>query len=315
MATFSVTERGTFRRCRRQWYYSSASLLSLGSVAPQKALSLGKTIHAAMAQWLQEPNASLRDLFAHQAADERQKIEAAYRAKVGANISPEELTPFLEGVDLGLHMAANYQQKWQTPIFDGFTVVQPELNVNVPVPGTPHTLSARLDAIIQRTRTGELFILEHKTYSSRPRLPTLQMNDQFLAYQWAVQQLNIGHVAGVAYDGLWKREAPPRGSTFDDLFTRVVITRPQAEVAAFGAILAQELMDMSNLLDRIADAPRTGIPIDALVYPNRRWEGCYDCRAFEELCTLHSRGEDWQHARDTRFVHLDADKNAMDDDE
>lgn len=295
----SVTERGTFRRCRRQWMYSSPSLMSLGSIAPKKSLSLGHTMHAALAQWLQEPHLTLAELFLTQAAEDRRKIEAAYLRQVGAKISDEEMVGFHEGVELGMHIANNYQKKWQTPLFNGFELVQAELNIEALVPGTKHKLSGRLDAIIRKVSTDELFVLEHKTYSSRPRPATLQMNDQFLAYIWLAQQLGLGPVAGIAYDGMWKRPTPPRGSTFDDLFTRLIITRPAFEIKQFGAILRKEVTDMAQLATK---------KTEATFYPNRRWEGCdYDC-SFVQLCTMQSRGEDWLAYRDANFVKMTADK-------
>jgi hypothetical protein len=132
-----------------------------------------------------------------------------------------------------------------------------------------------------------LHILERKTYKNRPKLASLQTNDQFLAYMWGAEQLGVGEIAGIAYDGLWRRDAvPKRNATFEDLFLRVTLTRTRAEFNEFAHMLPLELNDMYAKMD---------VPFEDLWF-NRRWEGCYDC-AFgvranrDDVCRAISRGE------------------------
>jgi hypothetical protein len=192
-------------------------------------------------------------------------------------------------------MCKNYQEMWSSPLPAGFSLIQPETQFEIPIPETVHILTNRFDAIIKKDDTGDLYILDHKTYDQRPGMQKLQMDDQFLCYTWALQQANIGHVAGVAYDGLWRRSQPPRGRTFDDLFMRVLISRPQYEVDGFLHQLQEELKIMELVVER------------NYYGPTRRWEGCWDCN-FNELCAMQSRGEDWQHYIQQNYVRVEKDK-------
>ena len=60
--------------------------------------------------------------------------------------------------------------------------------------------------------------MDHKTYEARANYNDLANNDQFLAYTWAAAQVFGKPIAGYMYNGMWKREQPPRNKTMDDLF-------------------------------------------------------------------------------------------------
>lgn len=138
-----------------------------------------------------------------------------------------------------------------------------------------HYLRATFDGLIQDAQ-GNLYVLEHKTYGRRPRIESLHTNDQFTGYVWAANQLGIGRVIGVAYDGMWKRPSAPRRNSTEDLFLRTTIRKPDEELEEWGRNLVYQTLEMSN--------PNTPI------YPNRRWEGCNDC-GYQAVCTAQSRGE------------------------
>lgn len=315
MSVFSVTEILEFMRCRRKWHYSSASLQSLGPIAPNRALSLGTNVHAALAQWLVEPNAQLRELFLISAADNLSKIRAAYKKQVGVGISDSELADFFDGQMLGEKMMENYQEFWGSPLLEGFTIVEPEQKFLIPIPGTEgHQLSMRLDGLVERTRYRTLFILEHKTYSSRPRLSTLENAFQFLAYTWGARQAFGAKVEGVAYDGIWSRPVPPRGSEIKDLFMRLLIERNDYEVEQFGKQLGWIVEEMAELVMMSDPQHNDQEYIDAGFYPHRRWQGCFDC-GFDELCAMQTKGEDFEHYKRQHFIRLDADKEMIGDDD
>lgn len=321
----TVTERGTFRRCRRMWDYSSRSRQNLEPIMPRPAFALGKLVHQTLAEWMITEQAldrevSPEELYQQFAEQELAHIMQQYRKTVGANISPSEFEQFEEVARLGGAMIHNYKEKYETPLPEGWSLIAPEQKVLLPVPvpvpvsawnvekfitnpegqllvwveetqtWEPCFLEAQFDGLIRRDADGLIFVLEHKTYEQRPREDSLQMNDQFLAYVWAASQLDLGPVVGIAYDGLWKRAQPPRGRTFDDLFCRVIQLRPQHELAEFENNLRMEFLDMAN--------PQ--------IYPNRPWLGCFDC-SFEKLCSAQSRGEDWQYVRAKSFKQRESD--------
>jgi len=325
---FSVTERQTAKRCPRAHRLSAKGGQHLGLIVPPVYLSVGSLIHKGSQMWLLD-SARTTSYEGHVMQAGSNLIEssrARYLRNVGATISDEEEAPLWEAYEYALTMARNYEIRWGTPLPEGYTLIRPEQRVVVPVPGTEHPceacngdgcescdgtgvqlhhLDGRFDGLIV-DRAGRIHILEHKTYKSRPNIDGLKTNDQFLAYMWLAMQLDIGDVAGVAYDGLWRRDTVPRGKTFEDLFYRVTITRSLAELREFQAMLPNELNFMYNQLRA---------PTDPWI--DRRWQGCYDCAFASKtlkngttrtgLCDAISRGEDTKSVRALYYAERDDD--------
>lgn len=304
----SVTERQTYKRCRRKWNYTSNNRQSLSPMVNAPALDLGTVIHATLARWTDDPTADPNLIYTSIAQEYFQIIISTYRANVGCDPSEQELMPTMEAMQLGQYMIENYHKHWRTPIPPGYTLIQNELSLVQPVPGTEHCLNTCkccygiagnclpvanccLDCVqlhelectfdgVMADANGDLFIIERKTFSRTPSLDELQNNDQFLAYQWALAQVRPGQVAGVAYDGLLKKPTPSGvHRTVNDLFLRRILVRPQAELDEFGTYLAQELLEMANPSTPLYKAvpPVTGC---------QKWE----C-AFLQVCHAQSRGE------------------------
>lgn len=288
MFTVSVTERQNFRRCKRMWRYSSFSQMSLTRLVTKKALSLGTLVHNALADWLVNPQENLVSLYMKHALVELDRIKEVYRTQVGSEISDSELESFFDAASLGRDMMENYQNFWKKPLPDGFEIVAPEQKVNVEVSrdedDEPIIFEGKFDGLIQNEK-GHIYILEHKTYGQRPRIESLNTNDQFLSYIWLAQRLDIGRIGGIAYDGMWKRNNPPRGSTIKDLFMRTELQRNRAELREFELNLLYEIQDMKNLAAQITNGN-----VNA-AYPNHPWQGCWDCQ-FVPLCNAESQDED-----------------------
>lgn len=156
-----------------------------------------------------------------------------------------------------------------------------------------HYLEGTLDGLL-KDEAGRLYILEHKTYGQRPKLEHLQRDEQFIGYIWLVQRFAIDTtdhegagvppvVAGIAYDGMWKRESPPRNSTLEDLFFRTLIVRSQIEVHHYQTELAALVNEMFEVKQRRAPLYRS-IP----------WMGCVDCD-YQRPCDALYRNEDIQY--------------------
>lgn len=141
-----------------------------------------------------------------------------------------------------------------------------------------HELECTFDGVMA-DENGDLYIIERKTFARTPTLDELNNNDQFLAYQWALDQMYPGKVVGLAYDGLLKREKPPANKTTDDLFLRRILLRNRHELAEFGTLLAYELNEMANPNLKITKT----VPA---VQGCQRWE----CR-FIDVCHATSKGE------------------------
>ena len=280
-----VSERGTFKRCRKRWDYSSPNRQNLTTVGNPIALRFGSMVHKTLELWAEDPSQVSDDIFMRVSQEELQEIRARYKKAVGASPSEQELDEFYDHVELGRDMIRSYSAKWGSPVPDGYTLVQSEQTFHIQVPGTEHVLQGTFDGLMKNDQD-ELFILERKTYSSRPRIDNLQSNDQFLAYIWALSQLVEGApVGGIFYDGLWKRKLEGK-RTLDDLFLRELLIRPPEEVEQFEQYLVEEVQDMTDPNVRI--------------YLNRQWQGCFDC-PFERLCKAESRGEDVDYVRRSAY--------------
>lgn len=153
-----------------------------------------------------------------------------------------------------------------------------------------HILEATFDGVMADA-TGQLFIIERKTYSRTPSIDELDENDQFLGYIWALSQTML-NVRGVAYDGLWKRAKPTQAKPkLSDLFLRRTLMRNQHEVEEFGKLLPLEAMQMA----------RPDVPIYKNVPP---LGGCWDDTSFRPLCKAQSRDENYA-AISKLYVHRD----------
>ena len=293
-----ANETMDYLRCRRRWNLGSPNRENLEKLMPHStALPLGTVIHLALSKWLEAPHLNLAELYQVAATLENNKIVERFAKAMGYKPAASELEKLHTDFMTGYAMMENYQAYWKAPLPPGFELVHSEQEVSVPIPGTEHTdengeqayhyLRGRLDAIIKETASGKLYVLEHKSYGNRPREAVLRTNFQFLAYEYILKALDIGPVGGIAYDGMWKRAAPPRDKTMHDLFWRLRIERPPAELAEFERMMA----DIAN---EMASGPA--------LYINRTWDGSCDwgCQ-FSELCIAMSRGEDTDYIRRTMY--------------
>lgn len=280
---FSVTEITTFKRCPRQWYFSSFNQLALERIVKKPALSLGLCIHEALAGWREQPDANPVELYLIATDKSITKAREVYLKANNTAMSPAEEDTLYQDVMLGTAMMNNYVNYWKSPLPPNYKLVGSEQEVLVDIPGTEHKLQGRLDAIIQ-DQHGRLFDLDNKTYNTHPRRDTLQSSEQFIAYTWILRQLEMGEVAGVAYDGLWKRAKPPTGKTLDDLFTRERIIPSLHQIEEYALYLP-------GIVNAMAACKQ--------FYPVRDPMGsCNWLCGYESLCTAWSRGEDWRfHAK------------------
>lgn len=153
----SVTERQTYKRCRRKWDYQSYNRQSLSPVLNAPALDLGTLVHSVLADWTAEPHLDPIPLYQTQSQEYFQNLIALYTERIGCTPSMVELQPTLEAITLGLSMITNYKAQWHTPLPPGFSLVQNELSLVQSVPGTEHCAcaeqAAKLNIVISRLGT------------------------------------------------------------------------------------------------------------------------------------------------------------------
>ena len=312
----SVTERGSFKRCRQQWEYGSLQRQSITAIAGPVALSIGTLIHRSHEEWLLNHDEGAEQATLKAVALELNALKERYKKVVGVEPDDRELSRFMDSASLVLAMMKNYEEKWGASLPEGFTLVQPEQTFIIPIPNTehvcwtcsdhglgmivkvnhecvecngnpykvPHYLEGTLDALM-RDEGGRLWVLERKTFGQHPKIDSLNRNDQFLAYLWILQQLGMGDVGGLYYDGMWKRDGSKH--SLDELFLRTPLQRAPEELANFSVQVRDEVTDMANP--------------DLRIYRNIPWQGCWDCQ-FEPLCTAEFRGEDAAHIRANRYM-------------
>src|SRR5262245_58166246 len=149
----SVTERQSFKRCRRQWLINARNRWSMTKIVPPNALALGTLIHDTLGIWLEMhkryqettdkkfllPAGGLSTLFLQYSQKAIDTARATYEQQAGAPMSDSELSPLYEAVVQGQCMMDNYQKRWGQPVPDGFDILATEQRVQVPIPGSEHT--------------------------------------------------------------------------------------------------------------------------------------------------------------------------------
>lgn len=347
MATFAITERGTFRRCKRQAVLTSKNGQHLTKLFGPLNLSLGTMWHRTQQLWIEQPDKPLTAHAMDASVEARDKAARRYHARVGVPPSDNEMATTYDSISMLLAMAEMYAIKYKDPLPADYRLLRAEQKIEVEVPGTEHVcelcagdgkstayafgltkdyepcrechgtgtalhkLSGRLDGLIQH-ESGRIDILERKTYGQRPRLDKLNEMDQFLGYKYLVRRLGINqHLDScIFYDGMWRRDKIPRGKTFDDMFSRHVLSRNQHEMEEFERMLPIELNDMAALYKTTG-----GDASHPAAYINRPWNGCGDCTMMHDLCIAMSRGE--QAAIDvmlaTKYTERDDDVEETED--
>lgn len=278
---FSISEITSYMRCRALWNYGSTNRMRYSKIIPGVALNLGTAVHTALDEWTFDKSISPVAAYLSKLAYMLDDAKVLYAQHTGGQQpSDEELAPYYDAVKLGTAMVNNYVVYWKQPLPPGFTVVDPEQEIIVEVPGTEHKIKAKLDELIVDEH-GQMFILERKTYSIRPLKGVIEYRPQFKCYVWAARQLLGNKIAGIAYDGLWKRDHVPKGKKLEDLFTRMLIRPNQSELIEFENFLRFITNEMAN---------------DPYVYKHWIEEsvsfiGCARCE-FRTPCTAGSRGQD-----------------------
>lgn len=319
---FSATEMQSYNRCPRMWNLTSFNGQGLTRVVNNVALSTGTLWHETQASWLLSPQEDPEVLCLGHYSIMLDKAKQAYRDKHGMAPNRVELINIEEAGQMVMAMTKNYRDYYKQPLPDGFRSIMPEQTILVPIPNSTqqcfdclpqyhdylrgharwdgcdqckgglvsHQLECTFDALLAN-ENNRLYVLERKTYGSRPKLESLMTNFQFIVYEWASQTLGLGPVGGLLYDGVWKRATPPKGRTFDDLFLRLPLERNTHELEEIEQYLSMKSKQMYTTI-------KTGQP--SLDF-NRMWQGCFDC-SVEDICTSMSKGEDTNYVREHFFT-------------
>lgn len=206
----SVTERGTFRTCRRQWYYGTVLRLAPKDQV-QWNLIFGDCIHAGLDAYYRNKRSLQHALDAFEMAwvEEDNVLLETY----GSLYTYME-TEWIEWREKGETMLTYYdiydKQTTQHKILD----IAIEERAFIPIfrgsgDGTEPLLSGRID-IVEEREDG-IWIRDHKTAAQRPHVPSLDVDDQLTAYCYIYWRLTGIVPRGAEYNVLMKNPPkPPR---------------------------------------------------------------------------------------------------------
>jgi hypothetical protein len=212
----SFSDIDSFLRCRQQWDFKSANRQSIRhKTTPKLYLTLGTAVHKAL-----EANARGQDpvaaLEAYLTLEREVKIDA-YVEEYGFQPWGSELKEFDETSELAMGLVHQYFEHYgrDNPLGDqgleyvGIEVpfkidITEHLGFNLSKPGTRVFFVGTLDALAVN-EFDDLFIVENKTYSTKPDSEMIQWHFQSMGYAVALRWLTGLDVAGGLYNGIAKK--------------------------------------------------------------------------------------------------------------
>ncbi len=306
----SVTEMLDFMRCRRMWNYVSKNRMHLQPVVGPNALSTGVFIHRVLELQVTMPSS---DAIVQAISEAWEDYLAKYQSAVGTQPAEAEIDLFSKSLITAQQIVQNYFRCYGENTLEQiqmrYEVAESDWELEI----APNVvLTGKFDGVLTNDH-GHIWLIDHKTYSgSAPDVDQMHNDFQFNVYVWAARQL-FGRCEGLVYDGILKSvpSKPKLNSdgksmsrqlikttrelylealldagldpepyqahleklpTWNDTFKRVVLQlNPNTKVWA--SIVAGIIGDMQR----------------AILYPNLRWEGCWDC-SFKALCNMEQHG-------------------------
>lgn len=222
-----TSDRGTFRRCRQLWNFTSKMRMNLEYVPGIEPLNFGIAYHEAMEVyydpilWDTDTEGALR-IPAAEASFMASMNNWKQSQKDSDSWNDQTAARYTELVDLGLGMMRHYWS-WAKDADKHYRPVKTEIEFEVPIPvpedfilpenfglvpntnhleylGRPVVYQGRIDVIVEDTRTGRLWIMDHKTAAQfQESLAHLDLDPQCGSYAWAASKMLHLDIAGVIY--------------------------------------------------------------------------------------------------------------------
>lgn len=183
---FTVSDLGSFT-CRRQWWLGR----SWKSPHLPQALWFGQLVHAGLEAYYrgEDPLNAAQD-FVEAQFDEFDRELPYWR---------DRYNEFVTTAELSLSVLHNYTIFDENkPVVPGGDVVGVERSIRLPIPGTDHVLSGRLDLIV--TRGDRLWIVDHKTMGSISSPAGLDVDEQMTAYAYMAWKTFDVIPSGIIYN-------------------------------------------------------------------------------------------------------------------
>jgi len=278
---------------------------------PTVALHLGSAVHYALAEAMngRDPIAAVNTF----CRLEEERIQHAYRARVGTDMSPVEINLRIASRELAVGIVTHYFEHWgvMQPFADlGLWTIASEVSWQLPIPNSDGgVLTGTFDALAVDVRN-RVWIIEHKTMTSPNTIENLVTDDQMTHYVWAARKLFKEPIAGVVYDGIAKKLPTVPKINKDGTVSRANITTTGKIYAQAVVDSGGQIKDYQDIIDRLSQGSQffTRIPVTfegvdwteierslagiysemssdtVALYPNFQWQGCYDCWV-KDLCT------------------------------
>jgi len=204
---FTSSEIAAFLSCRRKWNLTSHNRMGLsrkGRTAP--ALNIGRLVHRGLEEILDENELGAQAAMRDMAHKDTKASEDAYEDAVGTRWSDDERLEIEQEINLAVGMVDHHRSFYGSFQIDPLRAKVTETSFKVPIVGTEHHLAGTFDALATHCETGDIWIVDHKTYTSKPHIDLLEMSWQFRGYIDAARQLfPKERIGGVLYNGLKKK--------------------------------------------------------------------------------------------------------------
>lgn len=205
----SSSKEALWKRCRQAYAYHYEQRLE-SAIPPAPALAFGSFFHKGL-----ENHFAGATTFTGLIDDEVEKEKAAYIERytgiVGvppAKLSVDEIDNI---ADMARQVLYNYflHYSWDNPLKSkGLRYVAKEQHFVIKIPGTHGWVQGYLDGIAIDDHEN-LYVIDHKTYTRRPKFADQEVNGQFMLYMWVASQIYGRPFTGVVYDGVAKELPKP----------------------------------------------------------------------------------------------------------
>jgi hypothetical protein len=345
-----TSDRGTFRRCRLLWDYTSKMRQNFEYVPGIEPLNFGIAYHEAMEvyydpmTWGNDELVEMRQTLSEAAFLE--SMTAWKKDQKKSNTWESNKARWEELVELGLGMMRHYWT-WAPEEDKHYTPVKCEIEFEVPIPvrgnyddlpegfsvrpypdhegvylhfnGFPVVYQGRIDVIMRDNRTGELWILDHKTAAQfGTSLAHLDLDPQCGSYAWACARMLDLPIAGVIYSEHRKKVPKKPEVLKNGNFSRnksqdtTAVVYRQAVIDTFGPEAVRDYEDFIQVLKdneqayfRRTPVNRNGEELTSVerniyneaidmldnprIYPSPSMWNCRGC-AFVTPCLAHEDG-------------------------
>lgn len=209
----SHSDISSFKSCRQKWDYSSVNRQSLRHrKTPALYLTEGSAFHDAIeaAAYGRDPFEAARNYL----DADRLKVEEAWTEEHGLAPWPWEMAPFDESAELIMAVIKQYFDHYgiEDSLRDqGLTYIAAEIPFKICTPlrdrqGTLQDVYyvGTFDGLAV-DESGNLWVVENKTYGSRPDVEDLQYHSQINGYAVAFEMLTGMPLTGSLYNGVAKQ--------------------------------------------------------------------------------------------------------------